>query len=276
MEFHCIVGCHCKISDILGIVIFRDCNQYNCVLQYSYQWILLLVFGSAVLTCCRRFLQTPVSLTNREINHNLVFPANRLRFLIWLADSVYGQLGGKSNAIKKVKGEMSTLQLDGQRHQYNAKNWSVIPDLVIKMLPGSKKRLFLSYFPSAYVRISACMDRTLLYGMVKALLSDHCHIIAVTTRAGWLREWSLVTDQAINLSIRAVIYESSVLAKVLDIHTTHSFWICLVFTLVSTNCDKKVLLFPLYFFKELTGRSFLMVSPWFSHLGTFTMQKIMV
>ena len=37
MEFHCIVGYHCKISDILGIVIFRDCNQYNCVLLYSYQ-----------------------------------------------------------------------------------------------------------------------------------------------------------------------------------------------------------------------------------------------
>ena len=129
------------------------------------------------------------------------------------------------------------------------------------MLPGSKKRLFLSYFPSAYVRICACMDLTLLYGMVKALLSDHCHIIAVTTRAGRLREWSLVSDQAINLSIRAVIYESSVLAKVSDIHTMHPFWICLVFTLVSTNCDKKVFLFSLYFFKELTGRSFLMVSP---------------
>ena len=146
--------------------------------------------------------------------------------MVQLADSVYRQLGKKSNAIKKVKGEMSTLQLDGQRHQYNAKNWSVIPDLVIKMLPGSKKRLFLSYFPSAYVRICACMDRTLLYGMVKARLSDHCHIIAVTTRAGCLREWSLVSDQAINLSIRAVMYESSVLAKVSDIHTMHSFWIC--------------------------------------------------
>ena len=130
------------------------------------------------------------------------------------------------------------------------------------MLPGKKKRLLLSYFPSSYVRICACMDRTLLYGMVKALLSDQCHIIAVTTRAGCLREWSLVSDQAmINLSIRAVIYESSVLAKVSDIHTMHSFWICLVFTLVSTNCDKKVFLFSLYLFKELTGRSFLMVSP---------------
>ena len=197
--------------------------------------------------------------------------------MVQLADSVYGQLGEKSNAIKKVKGEIYTLQLDGQRHQYNAKNWSVIPDLVIKMLPGSKKRLFLSYFPSAYVRICACMDGTLMYGMVKGLLSDHCHIIAVTTRAVCWREWSLVSDQAmINLSIRAVIYESSVLAKVSDIHTMHSFWICLVFTLVSTNCDKKVFLFSLYFFKELTGRSFLMVSPWFSHLGTLITQKIMV
>ena len=197
--------------------------------------------------------------------------------MVQLADSVYGQLGEKSNATKKVKGEVSTLQLDGQGHQYKAKNWSAIPDLVIKMLPGSKKRLFLSYFPSAYVRICACMDGTLMYGMVKGLLSDHCHIIAVTTRAGCWREWSLVSDQAmINLSIRAVIYESSVLAKVSDIHTMHSFWICLVFTLVSTNCDKKVFLFFLYFFKELTGRSFLMVSPWFSHLGTFIMQKIMV
>ena len=117
------------------------------------------------------------------------------------------------------------------------------------MLPGSKKRLFLSYFPSGYVRICACMDGTLMYGMVKALLSDHCHIIAVTTRAGCLREWFLVSDQAmINLSIRAVIYESSVLAKVSDIHTMHSFWICLVFTLVSTNCDKKsVFIFSLFF-----------------------------
>ena len=36
-EFHCIVGYHCKISDFVGTVIFRDCNQYNnCVLQYSY------------------------------------------------------------------------------------------------------------------------------------------------------------------------------------------------------------------------------------------------
>ena len=42
--------------------------------------------------------------------------------MVQLADSVYRQLGKKSNAIKKVKGEMSTLQLDGQRHQYNAKN----------------------------------------------------------------------------------------------------------------------------------------------------------
>ena len=42
--------------------------------------------------------------------------------MVHLADSVYGQLGEKSNAIKKVKGEMSTLQLDGQGHQYNAKN----------------------------------------------------------------------------------------------------------------------------------------------------------
>lgn len=41
--------------------------------------------------------------------------------MVQLADSVYGQLGEKSNAIKKVK-EMSTLQLDGQGHQYNAKN----------------------------------------------------------------------------------------------------------------------------------------------------------
>ena len=41
--------------------------------------------------------------------------------MVQLADSVYGQLGKKSNAIKKVK-EMSTLQLDGQGHQYNATN----------------------------------------------------------------------------------------------------------------------------------------------------------
>ena len=42
--------------------------------------------------------------------------------MVQLADSVYGQLGEKSNATKKVKGEVSTLQLDGQGHQYNAKN----------------------------------------------------------------------------------------------------------------------------------------------------------
>lgn len=42
--------------------------------------------------------------------------------MVQLADSVYGQLGEKLNAIKKVKREMSTLQLDGQGHQYNAKN----------------------------------------------------------------------------------------------------------------------------------------------------------
>ena len=41
--------------------------------------------------------------------------------MVQLADSVYGQLGEKSNAIKKVKGEIYTLQLDGQRHQCNAK-----------------------------------------------------------------------------------------------------------------------------------------------------------
>ena len=42
--------------------------------------------------------------------------------MVQLADSVYGQLGEKSNAIKKVKGEIYTLQLDWQGHQYNAKN----------------------------------------------------------------------------------------------------------------------------------------------------------
>ena len=42
--------------------------------------------------------------------------------VVQLADSVYRQLGEKSNAIKKVKGEMSTLQLDGQGHQYNVKS----------------------------------------------------------------------------------------------------------------------------------------------------------
>ena len=43
--------------------------------------------------------------------------------MVQLTDgSVYGQLGEKSNATKKVKGEVSTLQLDGQGHQYNAKN----------------------------------------------------------------------------------------------------------------------------------------------------------
>ena len=36
-EFHCVVGYHCKVSDFVGIVIFRDCNQYNFGLQYSYQ-----------------------------------------------------------------------------------------------------------------------------------------------------------------------------------------------------------------------------------------------
>ena len=47
---------------------------------------------------------------------------SRFTVMVQLADSVYGQLGEESNAIKKVKGEIYTLQLDGQRHQYNAKN----------------------------------------------------------------------------------------------------------------------------------------------------------
>ena len=47
---------------------------------------------------------------------------SRFTVMVQLADSIYGQLGEKSNAIKKVKGEIYTLQLDGQRHQYNAKN----------------------------------------------------------------------------------------------------------------------------------------------------------